>query len=381
MSGLGDEASRYAAASSNILPFFSSVVQAAHDDPRALWSAFSMIIVSEIGDKTFLIAAILSMRHARIEVFSGAFSALALMSVLSALLGAAFPTLLPKSLTTLLAAGLFLFFGLGMLKDASGMTGDEANEEWREAEREVNEEEAGDKMELRDLEEGSNGASRTGHLDDEARTREEGSQGYPHVRPYGRVPPPDRPHPTNNSSARSASLADPKEGLKNLCGICFSHVFAQSFVLTFLGEWGDRSQIATIALGAAHSVTLISIGTIAGHAICTGVAVICGSWLARRISAKHVTLGGAVLFLLFGVIYFIESLHEILSSGVGISAEGSVHLPHIFAQSFVLTFLGEWGDRSQIATIALGAAHASRFTIKAYTDGAKWASRPPSSDD
>lgn len=49
MSGLGDEASRYVAASANMLPFFSSVVQAAHDDPRALWSAFSMIIVSRKG--------------------------------------------------------------------------------------------------------------------------------------------------------------------------------------------------------------------------------------------------------------------------------------------------------------------------------------------
>lgn len=31
-----------------------------------------------------------------------------------------------------------------------------------------------------------------------------------------------------------------------------SPVFAQAFVLTFLGEWGDRSQITTIAMAGAH---------------------------------------------------------------------------------------------------------------------------------
>ena len=43
---------------------------------HALWRSFAMIIVSEIGDKTFLIAAILAMRHPRLVVFAGAFGSL-----------------------------------------------------------------------------------------------------------------------------------------------------------------------------------------------------------------------------------------------------------------------------------------------------------------
>ena len=50
-------------------------------------------------------------------------------------------------------------------------------------------------------------------------------------------------------AARASSWVD---GARNLSSLVFGPVFVQAFVLTFLGEWGDRSQIATIALAAAH---------------------------------------------------------------------------------------------------------------------------------
>lgn len=43
-----------------------------------------------------------------------------------------------------------------------------------------------------------------------------------------------------------------KDGIINLMQLVFSPVFVQTFILTFLGEWGDRSQISTIALAAAN---------------------------------------------------------------------------------------------------------------------------------
>ena len=43
--------------------------------------------MSELGDKTFFIAAILAMRNNKLTVFLAAISALAVMTVLSALLG------------------------------------------------------------------------------------------------------------------------------------------------------------------------------------------------------------------------------------------------------------------------------------------------------
>lgn len=50
---------------------------------RAFVASLSVILVSELGDKTFFIAAIMAMRHSRLIVFLGAISALALMTILS----------------------------------------------------------------------------------------------------------------------------------------------------------------------------------------------------------------------------------------------------------------------------------------------------------
>lgn len=50
---------------------------------HAFVASLSVIVVSELGDKTFFIAAIMAMRHPRLTVFAGAIGALALMTVLS----------------------------------------------------------------------------------------------------------------------------------------------------------------------------------------------------------------------------------------------------------------------------------------------------------
>ncbi|KAH8091388.1 UPF0016-domain-containing protein [Cristinia sonorae] len=247
---------------------------------QALVQSFAMIIFSEIGDKTFLIAAILAMRHPRMVVFAGAFGSLVVMSILSAELGHLLPTLIPKKWTQACAAALFLVFGLKMLQEGREMAAgnEKIQEEMKEAQEEIEGDEAGnDAIPLESLEEGGGG---------------------------------DVGHGRRNSQSHSRS-AGFTEGARNFCSLILGPVFVQSFVLTFLGEWGDRSQISTIALGAAHNVYVVSLGTIIGHACCTALAVIGGRYVSTKISVKHVTLAGSALFLLFGVIYLYEAFISI----------------------------------------------------------------------
>ncbi|KAL4245331.1 GDT1 family protein [Abortiporus biennis] len=248
---------------------------------HAMIQAFTMIIFSEIGDKTFLIAAILAMRHPRMIVFAGAFGSLVVMSILSAELGHLLPTLLPKRWTQALAAVLFLVFGVKMLQEGREMAAgnQKIQEEMKEAEEEIEGDEAGhDEIPLEEIEEGG--------------MRSAGASSAERAR------------------SRSQPLTPAKtfmEGARNFCSLLLGPVFVQSFVLTFLGEWGDRSQISTIALGAAHNVYVVSLGTIIGHSCCTALAVIGGRYVSTKISVKHVTLAGSALFLLFGLIYLYEA--------------------------------------------------------------------------
>ena len=83
--------------------------------------SLAIILITEIGDKTFFIAAVLAMRNARFVVYLGSMSALAVMHVLSSLMGFALPSLLPKVYTHFASILLFIYFGIKLLKDSSEM--------------------------------------------------------------------------------------------------------------------------------------------------------------------------------------------------------------------------------------------------------------------
>ncbi|KAG8761192.1 hypothetical protein FRC14_006241 [Serendipita sp. 396] len=279
---------------SSLLP--SALLGDNESNATALYQSFLMILASEIGDKTFLIAAILSMRHSRLVVFLGAFSSLAVMSLLSAGMGHVLPSLfLRRRWTQLGAAILFFWFGVKMAKEGWEMEGGngKVQEELKEVEEELAEEEEGHPL---------NKLTNNGDLEEARHTNGDG----PRSEDVEAGPTPSKSDFGLRQKKRSF-VGRLREGAHNFASLFLGPVFVQAFLLTFLGEWGDRSQIATIALGAAHNVYIVTLGTVVGHSLCTAVAVIGGRWISTQISIKHVTLGGAFLFILFGLIYLREA--------------------------------------------------------------------------
>ncbi|CAN1144669.1 Protein PAM71-homolog, chloroplastic [Linum perenne] len=210
-----------------------------------LAAAFSLIFVSEIGDKTFFIAALLAMQYEKGLVLLGSMGALSLMTVLSVVIGRIFQSVPAQFQTTLpvgeyAAIALLLFFGLKSIKDAWDLPSADAK----------------------------NGENSSPELDEYASAEELVKEKL------------------------SKRLTNPFE------------IVWKSFSLVFFAEWGDRSMLATIALGAAQSPWGVATGAIAGHLIATSVAVVGGAFLANYISEKLVGYVGGVLFLVFAVATF-----------------------------------------------------------------------------
>lgn len=85
-------------------------------------------------------------------------------------------------------------------------------------------------------------------------------------------------------------------------------ILIEAFTLTFVAEWGDRTQLATIALAARHSAVGVATGAVLGHAICTAIAVIGGKLIAGRISERQLTFIGGCLFIIFGVVAIFKEV-------------------------------------------------------------------------
>ncbi|XP_024114822.1 transmembrane protein 165 [Oryzias melastigma] len=219
---------------------------------HAFVAAFSVIIVSELGDKTFFIAAIMAMRYNRLTVLAGAMLALGIMTCLSVLFGYA-ATIIPRVYTYYVSTALFAIFGLRMLREGLKMSPDEGQEELEEVQAEIKKKD----------EELQRSKLANGTADVEAGT----GITLPQTKWYSFISP----------------------------------IFIQAFTLSFLAEWGDRSQLTTIILAARENPFGVAVGGTLGHVLCTGLAVIGGRMIAQRISVRTVTIIGGIVFLAFAI--------------------------------------------------------------------------------
>ena len=84
-------------------------------------------------------------------------------------------------------------------------------------------------------------------------------------------------------------------------------VFGAAFILFFLAEIGDKTQIATVALAARYdSIFWVMLGTTLGMMIANAPAVFIGNKLAERLSIALIHKIGAAIFFIVGVSTLVQ---------------------------------------------------------------------------
>lgn len=123
-----------------------------------------------------------------------------------------------------------------------------------------------------------------------------------------------------------------------------------TFLLIALAEFGDKSQLVCMTLAARHRGLPVVLGAVAAFAILNLLAVLFGAAVAAWLPEWVVTLAVAVLFTVFGISalrFEDEEDDEEIEEKPGHG---------IFATTFLMIFLAEFGDKTQIAVAGMGSA-------------------------
>jgi len=125
------------------------------------------------------------------------------------------------------------------------------------------------------------------------------------------------------------------------------HALGVSAALVALAEMGDKTQLLSFLLAARLRrpwpiIAGITVATLANHALAGSVGV----WIADRVDPGLLRWGVAIAFIAFGV-WTLRP--DRLDTDVRAMRGG------IFVTTIVAFFLAEMGDKTQLATVALGA--------------------------
>ena len=139
-------------------------------------------------------------------------------------------------------------------------------------------------------------------------------------------------------------------------------LFFSTFALIFVAELPDKTALATVLMATRGSPWPIFVGVAMAFIVQTIVAVLFGS-LIGKLPGIWVHLLAGLLFIVFAVIAWKHSLEDEEDE----NSEDSKPAPQGFLKkswaAFMVIFIAEWGDLTQLATASLSARFNSPFTL------------------
>ncbi len=133
-----------------------------------------------------------------------------------------------------------------------------------------------------------------------------------------------------------------------------------SFILVLAAEMGDKTQLLSIMLAARYKkfwpiFAGVSAATLLNHALAAYVGYLLAEYM-----------GSAIVAQVTGAIFLVLGLWMLIPDKAPSSCQGRPRFG-IFLTTLIIFFIAEMGDKTQIATITLGAKYDASFWIIAGT--------------
>jgi putative Ca2+/H+ antiporter (TMEM165/GDT1 family) len=145
-------------------------------------------------------------------------------------------------------------------------------------------------------------------------------------------------------------------------------LFFSIFAVIFVAELPDKTALASLVLATRHRATPVLLGSAAALAIQSLVAVLAGSLLAM-LPPRVVHLGSGALFLVSAIVMWLKHDEEPEADKGG----NQVGFAQAFTMSFMVVFVAEWGDLTQIATAGFAAHSKQPVLVFCAATAALWA--------
>jgi putative Ca2+/H+ antiporter (TMEM165/GDT1 family) len=140
-----------------------------------------------------------------------------------------------------------------------------------------------------------------------------------------------------------------------------------AFVLLFLAELGDKTQLMTMTLAHRYPVRPVVAGVFSAFLLLNLLAVGVGAALYRYLPTAAVLVAAGLLFLFFAWRSWCEADRDEDEEAEATDGRGA------FVASFTLTFVAELGDKTQLALVALAAGSGAVWSVFVGGTLALWA--------
>jgi putative Ca2+/H+ antiporter (TMEM165/GDT1 family) len=127
-----------------------------------------------------------------------------------------------------------------------------------------------------------------------------------------------------------------------------------AFAIVAVAEFGDKTQIAVVSLSAKHRPRSVFIGAVLAFALVGGVSAVIGGAIVPFVPAFWIDLAAGISFLIFGAYTFFSKEYTMVKI--------KEHSKTV-TTSFLFMAVLEFGDKTQLAIIALSAEYGAPVQV------------------